>query len=71
MFALISTIYAEQPYCFLEISETQFPITEPEFFWVNCPVGVFPLTHTWNGTQFVEIPPKEAPANTDVVPTVV
>ena len=71
MFALISTIYVEQPYCFLEISETQFPVTEPEFFWVDCPIGVSPLTHTWNGTQFVEIPPKEEPVNTDVTPTVV
>jgi hypothetical protein len=74
MFALISTIYTEQPYCFLQTSEVLFPVTEPEFFWVDCPAGVSPSTHTWDGTQFIQIPPAppvEPPVHTDATPTVV
>jgi hypothetical protein len=55
MFALISTIDVEQPYRFCETAEVQFPVTEPALFWVNCPAGVTPETHTWDGTQFLEI----------------
>jgi hypothetical protein len=56
MFALISTIDAEQPYRFCETAEVVFPVTEPALFWVPCPDDVSPITHTWDGTQFVLIP---------------
>lgn len=62
MFALISTIDAEQPYRFCETSEVQFSVTQPALFWVDCPAGVTPQTHKWDGTQFVEISvPVEPP----------
>jgi hypothetical protein len=56
MFALISTIDVEQPYRFCEVSQVQFPVTEPVLFWVTCPEGVTPETHKWDGTKFVPIP---------------
>jgi hypothetical protein len=56
MFALISTIDVEQPYRFCEVSQVQFPVTEPALFWVACPEGVTPETYKWDGTQFVLIP---------------
>lgn len=64
MFALISTIDVEQPYRFCEVSEVQFAVTEPALFWVDCPAGITPQTHKWDGVQFVEIPapaPVEPP----------
>jgi hypothetical protein len=57
MFALISTIDAEQPYRFCETSEIKFPVTEPALFWVDCPENVAPHTHKWDGIKFTEIPP--------------
>lgn len=59
MFALISTIDVEQPYRFCETAEVVFPVTEPALFWVPCPDDVSPITHTWDGTQFVLIPIPE------------
>ena len=56
MYALISTIDVEQPYRFCEISEVKFAVTEPALFWVDCPEGVSPTTHKWDGAQFEEIP---------------
>ena len=56
MYALISTIDVEQPYRFCETSEVKFPVTEPVLFWVDCPAGVSPETHKWDGDKFVEIP---------------
>jgi hypothetical protein len=65
MFALISTIDVEQPYRFCETTEVQFPVTEPALFWVTCPAGVTPETHTWDGSQFIEIPVQQQPAPQD------
>jgi hypothetical protein len=75
MFALISTVYNDIPYCFLEVAETKFAVTEPEFYWVDCPEGVTPQTHGYDGAQFYELPPKVtppvAPATNTSNPTVV
>ena len=55
MFALISTFETEQPFRFCEVAVEQFPVTEGVLFWVDCPEGVTPQTHKWNGIEFIEI----------------
>ena len=59
MYALISTIDVEQPYRFCEVAEVKFAVTEPALFWVDCPKGVTPQTHKWDGVKFVELPAAE------------
>jgi len=72
MFALISIIDVEQPYRFCEISEEKFLVAEGSLFWVNCPEGVTPETHKWDGSQFVELPiPAPAPENSNTTTPIV